>query len=131
MSLTFKIDNAGLVMKRLQRRNSRFRRLVVRNYTLAADRYIDDIRSKYYSGQKGDVGVNKISHDLHNRWLPVVIDHGDDVSAVISNEMDYAVIHEFGSSMHQKRTDVTGEMEAGTGHDLFVKAGKDALKEAF
>jgi phage gpG-like protein len=131
MSFSFEVQNPGKLIKSLERKNSKFRRLVVKNYTLAADRFIEDIRAKYYSGQQGDVGVNKISGDLRKRWLPVIVDEGKDVVATVSNEMNYAVIHEFGSNIHAKKTFVTEELMGGSGYETFVDAAKKALKEAF
>lgn len=131
MSFSFEVKNPGRLTASLLKRSSKFKALALRNYTLAADRFIEDIRAKYYSGQQGDVGVNKISGDLRKRWLPMVQVEGIDVVATVSNEMNYAVIHEFGSNTHAKRTFVTEELMGGSGHETFVDAAKKALKEAF
>ncbi len=131
MSFSLKVKNPGKLTARLLRRSAKFRASVIRNYTLGADRFITDIREKYYMGQKGDIGVNRISKNLHRRWLPVVIDQGDNIIARVSNEMNYAEIHEFGSGIHEKRTFVTEEIMGGSGQEIFTEAAQIALKEAF
>lgn len=131
MSLSFKVKNPGKLTANLLKRSSKFRALALLNYTLGADRFITDIRSKYYSGQKGDVGVNRISTNLFKRWLPNVEVKENNIVARVSNEMNYAEIHEFGSGIHEKKTFVTEEMMGGSGQEIFIEAGKKALQEAF
>ena len=131
MSFSFKLKNPGKVTANMVRRSKKFRTIAIRNYTLAADVFIQEIRAEYYSGQRGERGVNKITTDLHRNWFPDIQLEDGNLVATIHNSMNYAEVHEFGSSTHDKRTDVTGEMLGGFGNELFVKAAKDALKEAF
>ena len=65
MSFSFKIKNPGRVISALVDRNSKFRAEVRKQYILGADKFIQEIRVKYYYARRGDVGLNRITKELY------------------------------------------------------------------
>lgn len=134
MAFSLKVTQGSDLIKKLSRRNSRFRKLAHAKFIIASDAFLEKTIEEHYTGRKSDnTGLNQDTTDLWGKWLSKVRDLGDNVSARISTTVKYASVHEFGSSKKNipKRSDVTGDMESGFGRRLFVEAGKKALKEAY
>lgn len=131
MKFELKAPAARNIIKKLEARSGKFRAVVKREYILGADRFISEIRAKYYNGREGDVGLNRITSDLYKNWFPEVIEYPVDIVATITNKMNYSVIHEFGTAIHEKRTFVTEEMMSEMGDRHFTEAVSIAMKEAF
>jgi len=128
--ISFTVKDKAKLAKNIFGRNQKFISEVRKNFIIAGDEFIELIRGRWYKQRNpDDTGLNRISHNLHNKWLAEVRERGFDIVAVISCGMNYGKYHEFGTDKLPQRSFVRHDLKLGKGKDFFIQAVKDALKE--
>lgn len=134
MPAMFRLIKGKDLSRKLDIRNKKFRQRLRQEFIFAADDFIELIRSRYYRGRKGNRGLNRISHTLHNSWLPIVTEQGDDFIAKISADgVEYGIFHETGVPKKNlpQRTFVRRDLNRGAGKQIFTDAVRNAMKAAY
>lgn len=100
---------------------------------ISGNEYIRQIRRKYYNGRKGNTGLNRISHQLHNNWIAEPKQTGKKVSVLMRSTMIYSVPHEYGDPDRgvKKRTDVTGDIKKPWAVKIFTRGAVKAFRAAY
>lgn len=138
MTIELSFRDKKKLLKNLQTRNRAFLRDAKKEMIIGGDRFLQEIRSKWYSGRRGDdTGLNQDTRDLYRNWFSEVtdlrtIDRGE-IALRLRNAMRYAKFHEFGSEKNNlpKRTFVTEDLKGELGKQLFTEVFKQLLKKNY